>query len=149
MVEPLQKFKGRLPEPRRLEEEQSKKVIDYINDLIKTIRLRFESLEFDLEIRDRTVVSIDITTTPYTVDTVSYILLCDATSENIIVNLPPAADVKGQTWHVKKTDVSSTNTVIITPNGSETIDKFTTHTLTGILHPCDDVYSDGDEWWIL
>jgi len=45
----------------------------------------------------------------------------DATSGNITISLPSAASVIGKVFHIKKID-SSSNTVTIDPDGSDTID---------------------------
>lgn len=74
------------------------------------------------------VVSIDDTDSPYTA---SYgeLVLCDATSGAIVVNLPAAASNAGKQINVKKID-SSENTVTVDGNGSETVDGQATQVLS-------------------
>lgn len=45
---------------------------------------------------------------------------CDATSSDIVVNLPPLADAQGLPFYISKND-SSSNVINLNPNGSETI----------------------------
>ena len=72
---------------------------------------------------------------------------CDATSGNITVTLPAAASNTGRMYRIKKTD-SSSNTVTIDGNGSETIDDATTLVITA-QYECISIMSDGAEWWII
>jgi len=58
-----------------------------------------------------------------------FLYRCDATSGNIIANLPAAASCNGMPLAFKKTD-ASVNTVIVTPNGTEKIDGQGDITLT-------------------
>ena len=72
-------------------------------------------------------------------------ILCNATSGNITVSLPTAVASEAA-FNIKKID-SSSNTVIIDPNGAETIDGEATVT----IYDDDDfvqVQSDGTNWVI-
>lgn len=72
-------------------------------------------------------------------------ILCDATSGNITVSLPTAVGSQAA-FNIKKID-SSSNTVIIDPNGAQTIDGESTVT----IYDDDDfvqVQSDGTNWVI-
>lgn len=74
-------------------------------------------------------------------------VLVDATSGDVTITLPTASSLVDTPVHIKKTD-SSSNSVIIDGNGSETIDGNTTLAIylqyTNIM-----LVSDGTEWWIL
>lgn len=65
---------------------------------------------------------------PFTMD-FDTVLEADATSGNIIINLPTISSNKGKTVVVKKMD-SSGNTVTLTPNGAETIDTKANYVLS-------------------
>lgn len=72
-------------------------------------------------------------------------ILCNATSGNITVSLPTAVGSQAA-FNIKKID-SSANTVIIDPNGAQTIDGESTVT----IYDDDDfvqVQSDGTNWVI-
>lgn len=65
----------------------------------------------------------------------------------ITITLPPAAEVTGHMYYIKKTD-PSVNTVIIDGSGSETIDGGLTAVLRRQFEALT-IQSDGTEWWIL
>ncbi len=71
----------------------------------------------------------------------------DATSGAVTITLKPAAQAKGKRITVKKTD-SSSNTVTVDANGSETIDDALTQIIS---YQYDSIcmMSDGSEWWIV
>jgi len=92
------------------------------------------------------IASIDDTDSPHTLAD-EYSVVCDATSNVIVVNLPVAASSTGKVYIIKKIDASA-NTVTITPNGVETIEGGATYVLTAqyqVAH----VVCDGIEWWVL
>lgn len=74
-------------------------------------------------------------------------ILCDATSGNITLSLPAVADAgSGFRIGVRKVDTSS-NTVIIDPNASETINNSAT-TFTLIRNGDSlELVCDGSQWW--
>lgn len=86
-------------------------------------------------------------TTSTSATTDDYLILANATSASITVTLPVAADSDGTVIVVKKTD-SSSNTVVVDGNGSETIDGATTQTLTS-QYDSISVACDGAVWWIV
>jgi hypothetical protein len=49
------------------------------------------------------------------------VLICDATAQNVTINLPAASGLDGRTYYVKKID-STAHTCTIDANGSELID---------------------------
>ena len=48
------------------------------------------------------------------------LILCDCTSNDITVNLPPVSNLQGTIYIIVKTD-SSSNTITVDPDGSEQI----------------------------
>jgi hypothetical protein len=86
------------------------------------------------------------TSASFTLTSAHCVLLCDATSNNINVNLPAASACAGRHYCVKKTN--ATNTVTVDPNSTEQIDGATTAVITTINTAIWFV-SDGAAWWIL
>ena len=88
----------------------------------------------------------DITTTPYTATVTDFFLLVDATVGNITLNLPAAVGSEGKEYIIKKIDATA-NTVIIDPDGAETIDGAATKTLSSQWQSLS-VVSDGTSWYV-
>jgi len=86
-------------------------------------------------------------TANYTVTVNDAFIPVDATSGAVTITLKPAAQAKGKRLTVKKTD-SSSNTVTVDANGSETIDDALTQIIS---YQYDSIclMSDGSEWWIV
>lgn len=74
------------------------------------------------------IVSIDDTDSPYTATASNGTVLCDQTSGNIVINLPAVASVEGLKLVFKC--IGTTNTITLTPDGSETIDGDPDYVLT-------------------
>ena len=74
------------------------------------------------------------------------VTLCDCTTTPITVPLPPAANLTGQLFWIKKTDATA-NAVTITANGSETIDGSASITLIAEDEAVT-LVSDGSNWHI-
>jgi hypothetical protein len=91
---------------------------------------------------NRTTKTVD-----YTATANDDVILCDASSGNITISLPAASGHDGKIMHIKKID-SSSNLVIIDPNGVETIDTALEQTL---INPNDSytVVCDGSSWLII
>lgn len=84
---------------------------------------------------------------PYTLAATDDVVFCNATAGAITVDLPAAASHTGRVVTFRKTD-TSTNTVTIDGNGSETIGGSTTR----LLHTVGETYdivSDGSNWQVL
>lgn len=92
----------------------------------------------------KTVVSNP--TTPHTADK-NEVILWDATSGNKVVNLPAASTSTNFVIDIKKTD-SSSNTVTIDGNASETIDGELTKILSSQYESIT-VICDGSNWFII
>lgn len=85
--------------------------------------------------------------TDLTVDVAGVVVLADAPAGQVSINLPAAGGNVDRMITVKKID-STSNGVVINPNGSETIDGSTTKTLS-VQYASLTIISDGDEWHIL
>jgi hypothetical protein len=81
-----------------------------------------------------------------TLDGDDNIILADATSGAITVNLPAAASYPNQTYTVVKTDASG-NAVTLDGNASETINGATTHALASQYNRVS-IVSNGTAWII-
>ncbi|MFC8008939.1 hypothetical protein [Streptomyces cinereoruber] len=72
--------------------------------------------------------------------------LCNATTAAFAITLPTAVGIAGQTYMIKKTDVSS-NAVTVQTTSSQTIDGSTTYVLAS-QYKYVTVISDGSNWMI-
>ena len=90
--------------------------------------------------------SIVVGDSPYTITEDDHFIIADASGGAITVNLPPAADVPGREYVIKKID--ATANVTIDGDGAETIDGAATVVLTG-QYDTVQIRSDGTEWWIV
>lgn len=75
------------------------------------------------------------------------VILADATSNAITINLPAAANYQDDFFIVKKVD-SSSNEITIDANGSETIDGDLTKTIA-IQYVSIKMLSNGSNWFII
>jgi hypothetical protein len=93
-------------------------------------------------------VPVAVSTTPYAVVPITgwYMYLVDATAGAITMNFPTAVG-NNAVYTVKKVD-SSANTVILTPNGAETIDGAATQTIR-FQNTSVDLYSDNANLYIM
>ena len=90
--------------------------------------------------------TIDNTDSPYTVLDTDGLILADATSGAITVNLPTAVGRPGRQVAVKKVDASG-NAVTVDGAGSETIDGSLTEVIT-VQYNSPTMESDNANWWI-
>lgn len=92
--------------------------------------------------------TILVNVTPYTIIPVTgwNIYLVDATIGNITINFPTAVG-SNAVYTIKKTDATA-NTVILTPNGAETIDGSATKTIR-FQNTSVDIYSDNTNLYIM
>ena len=74
-------------------------------------------------------------------------VLGDATGGAFAVTLPPAAELPGWTFRVKKVDASA-NAVTVTASGTDRIDGAATFPLA-VQYQSVTVQSDGSAWWVL
>lgn len=82
----------------------------------------------------------------YTADIRDHTILVDAGTVDIEIFLPPADRARGRVFVIKRTD-STANTITITPDGSETIDGNSSHTLS-TQYESVIFQSDGNDWFI-
>lgn len=75
------------------------------------------------------------------------VILVDAASGPVTINLLEADTVVGRLYKIKKIDTSD-NRVVIDPFSNETVDGETTLEL-GLQYRSIEIFSDGTEWWIL
>lgn len=92
-------------------------------------------------------ITVAVNTTPYAVVPITgwYMYLVDATAGNITINFPTAVG-NNAVYTVKKVDASA-NTVILTPNGAETIDGLATQTIR-FQNTSVDIYSNNANLYI-
>lgn len=86
-------------------------------------------------------------TSNYTITNNDGTIIADASSGNITITLPPAADSSQFIFRIKKKDITA-NTVMVDANASETIDSSSTYVLATVNEAIT-VQSDGTEWWII
>lgn len=110
--------------------------VDEVNDALREIKRALQ--------RAYAVKAITDTDSPYTADTEYSVILANATSGAITVNLPTAASIAGRTYTIKNTGDGS-NAVTVDPNGSETIDGDSTVELTNQYNSIK-IVSDGTNW---
>ncbi len=92
------------------------------------------------------VVSKTDSDSPYTAS-LDQVILCDATSAGITVNLPTAASNSGRKIIVKKVD-SSGNTISIIADGSDLIDGAASQTIT-VQYDSKTLVCNGTNWYII
>ena len=132
---------SRLPDPMRFKANLSIEVLaNYVDDLVKTLRLRLEGVEGEIDYQDvRTkVLEVDSDTA---IDTSTPIVLCDNAIE---IELPNARDAFDDQAVV--TIKARTGAVTVVPQSGENIEGAASHIipiLSSII-----VVSDGDDWWI-
>ena len=85
-------------------------------------------------------------TSNHTATAGDHTIFVNATSGNITVALPTAANIMGRQYVIKRVD-SSVNSVTIDPDGSETIEGASTMTLVGQRSIV--IQSDNSNWWIM
>lgn len=130
----------------------------YMRQLLGTIELYFsqldsktpnfaESYKADMFKGGNLSLSTTETNANYTVVSTDSLILIDATSANVTVTLPTAANSTGAVYTVKKID-SSGNSVIVDGNGSETIDGAANAT-TSTQYASFTMQCDGTEWWTI
>jgi len=88
-----------------------------------------------------------VTSASYAVQTRDHTLLVDATAANATISLPSLTSKEFPLVIIKKVD-STTHTVVIDPDGTQTIDGSSTLTLRN-QHQTVMLHSDGSQWrWI-
>lgn len=90
--------------------------------------------------------AITSTTSDLTLDNTHHTMVVDASSAARTITLPTALSAWRRIYVIKKFD--NVNNVTIDANGSETIDRVTTQTLT-TQYSSITLQSDGTEWWVI
>jgi hypothetical protein len=90
--------------------------------------------------------NVKVTTTAYTVQAKTYVLVDDDTAGSAVtITLPPVIENTDRWVYIKK--LGTTANVIADGNGSETIDGATTKTITSQYGTLS-LLSDGKEWHV-
>ena len=87
-------------------------------------------------------------TDDYIPESSDYTILVDASSNNVKIDLPKAADAKGQVLVLKRVDDNKRSKVIIDADGSEKIDGDLSVRLN-VKYMSYTIQSDGSNWYIL
>lgn len=106
-----------------------------------------------LHVRDVSTIggfgfNIITVTDDYTPTSSDYTILIDASPNNVKIDLPKAADAKGQILVLKRVDDNKKSKVIIDADGSETIDSDPTVRLN-VKYMSYTIQSDGSDWYII
>jgi hypothetical protein len=88
-----------------------------------------------------------VTASSTTLSSAANMILANAVSNAITVNLPAASTRTNLVYRIKKTD-ASTNRVTIVPNGSETIDG-SQNLILQFQNSAVDIVSSGTSWYII
>ena len=75
------------------------------------------------------------------------VILCDASSGEITLDLPTAVDISGKIYNIKKVD-SSLNRIVVNPSGSQKIDERSSQEIYS-QYVCMTIVSDGSNWHII
>ena len=75
-----------------------------------------------------------------------HVILCDATSNTVTINLPTAVGIEGRVYNIKAINVD--NAVTVDANGTEEIDGSAT-AITLALMEVITIQSDNANWWII
>jgi len=116
-----------------------------IDDAQDNVVDTFDNLDYSI-LSTSSGLAIQTISTNYTALTTDGAIFASASSGNVTVTLPAAANNSGQKLIIKKTD-SSANTVTIDGNASETIDESATKVLT-IQYDSVVLVCDGSNWWV-
>ena len=125
-------------------------IVTDINDLL--VALGFLKTTTSTIAKTRKVESFG---TGLTIDTDNDVVLMDATSGSLIIELPLAStffDVstkEGQRFTIKKVDASAVNTVTVNAFSGDLIDGQTSIILQTALRPFITIVSDGADWWLI
>jgi hypothetical protein len=96
--------------------------------------------------QDKAPIVTVTTNTTLDADDDGYTVLVDATSGNLTITLPLAADANERRYCIKKIDASG-NTVTLDGNGAELIDGAANYVLS-VQYQSVTVHSNGTAWWV-
>ncbi len=94
--------------------------------------------------RSRTVVNV---TNNYSIDSDDYLVLADASANNITILLPSAAEANENEIHIKKIDTTINSITLQTQNG-ELIDGITSYSIYD-SYVTINVISNGTAWYLI
>ena len=120
-------------------------------DLIKDhLRIMSRGINSAIGFANRNFIewSITETSTDITLGDNDTVVLVDASSGNVVVNLPEVSSVNERLYTIKKTDISA-NTVTLTPSStSATVDGAINKVISSqyVAHT---IVSNSSNWWIL
>lgn len=123
---------------------------EYTYRTFNDIRIALDSMSesADLELKKFLPKQIDNLASPYTIDDWEVLILIDASSGPVVLNLPAVSSAINRRIRFKRTDNVIVNAITITPNGLETIDK-AVNLLLNTAYAKAHIFSDGTEWWIM
>lgn len=102
----------------------------------------------DVEANVQAMVAIDDTDSPYDMSVNETVVLADATSGAITINLPAAASAAGKLVTVKKTG-TGINAVTLDPDGAEQIEGAATYAALDAANDVATFGCDGTQWVLL
>lgn len=102
----------------------------------------------DVEANVQAMVAIDDTDSPYSMSVDETIVLADASSGAITINLPAAATAAGKVITVKKVG-TGINAVTLDPNETETIEGSPTYAALDAANDVATFGCDGTAWFLI
>ncbi len=114
-------------------------------DNIKTINSHTLIGTGDLIIKEPNI-SVSSVSSDYTATTNDQTLIVDTASGNVSITLPSTSGNSGKIFHIKK--IKSENNVIVTPEGTSTIDDDATKTIA-LQYTCMSIQCNNDNWFII
>lgn len=118
----------------------------YLDDLVKTIRLRYESLEDEIDFEINRTRVLEVTEQDFTADFATSIYLLDGTVTDTF-NLTDALEAKELNMVYSLREISNGGTINIVPISPSLIENAPNLVLSansGVT-----ITSDGDNWWII
>ncbi len=137
----------RIPEPTSVSDTPS--IVGFLNRLVQTLRNNFNILENRISDINRAEYNyVTVSGTSYDVKKFDFVILCDTSSGNVTINLPPAANFIRQIVYVKKI-TNDANSITFNGFGTEEVEKAATYVVTGTGYSSRTLMSDGTRWWVI
>jgi hypothetical protein len=122
-------------------------VRDYINSLVKTLRIRLEAVEGELDFTNiRTKVENVAGQTDFDAGFDSFVYIVDADSGDVTFNLPDPLEAFDLDLVYTVREIGGVSNVILTPT-TGLINNLATYTV--LSDQSVTFVSDGDNWWII
>jgi hypothetical protein len=150
----VQKSISKIPEPTMFRmlgfKFSSIDLADYMDSVIRSLRLKFEAVEAQLDAQDNKdgVVFIE-NETEVTVTFENFIYIIDATSGTVTLELPDALDAFNEKVTYKIREISMINQIDILPQSGQLIEGSIVFTIDGTLIKAVEIASNGKNWYIL